>query len=78
MGPLLIEDADELIEAGLLLQEVPGRRLGGFLLQRQMHALMPTVLLGMARLDALDVDPQAQPPNRKPGQSEEGVGAGKG
>ena len=33
------------IEPGLLLQEVLGGGLGGFLLQRQMHALMAAVLL---------------------------------
>jgi hypothetical protein len=29
MGSLFVEDLDELIEAALLLQEVPGSRLGG-------------------------------------------------
>src|ERR1700680_1313759 len=78
MGALLVEGADELIEARLLLQEVPGGGLGGFLLERQMHALMPAVLLRMAGLDALDADTQAQPPDRELGQSEERVGTGKG
>src|SRR6202163_400400 len=78
MGSLLVEGADELIEARLLLQEVPGGGLGGFLLERQMHALMPAVLLRMAGLDALDADTQAQPPDRELGQSEERVGTGKG
>jgi hypothetical protein len=50
MWPLLVEGGNELIEAGLLLQEVLGRRFGGFLLERQMHALMAAVLLGMAGL----------------------------
>ena len=57
MGALLIVKLDEVIEAALLLQEVEGGRLGGFLLERQMHALVSAVLLRMARLDALDVDP---------------------
>ena len=62
MGPLLVEAIDEAIEAGLLLQQVFGRGLGGFLLERQVHALVSTVLLRVAGLDALDLDPQAQPP----------------
>lgn len=78
MRALLVEDADELIEPGLLLQEVLRGRLGGFLLERQMHALMATVLLRMPRLDALDVDPQAQPPHREARQAKQGIGAGKG
>src|SRR5437762_7082159 len=78
MGPLLVEGGDELIETRLLLQEVLGGRLGGLLLERQMHALMAAVLLRVARLDAFDVDPQPQPPHRQAGEAEEGVGAGKG
>jgi hypothetical protein len=30
-----------------------------------VHALVPAVLLGMSRLDALDLDAQAQPPDRQ-------------
>ena len=48
-----------LIEPSLLVQEVLGGRLGGFILQRQMHALMATVLLRMSGLDALEVDPKS-------------------
>ena len=54
MRPFLIEFLNESIELGLLLQNVGGRRTGGFFLQGQMHAFMTTVLLGMARPDALD------------------------
>ena len=53
-------------------------RLGRFLLQGQMHALMPAVLLWIAGLDALDADPEAQPPDRELAQTEEGVAAGEG
>ena len=60
---LMVEDVDKVIEAGLLLQEVGGGRLGGFFLQRKMHALVATVLLGMARTDAFDADTQAEPPD---------------
>ena len=43
----VVEDLDEIIEAGLLLQEVRGRRLGGFFLQGEMHAFMTAILLGI-------------------------------
>lgn len=39
---------------------------------------MAAVLLGMARLDTLDVDAQAQPPYGKLGQVEQRIGAGEG
>jgi hypothetical protein len=35
-----------------------------------MHALMTAVLLGMTRLDALDADSQAKPPDRQLAQME--------
>ena len=54
MRSLLVVALDEAIELRLLLQEVLRRRFGGFLLQRQMHALVPAVLLRIAGLDALD------------------------
>jgi hypothetical protein len=34
---------------------------------------MATVLLGASRLDALDLNPQSEPPDRELGQPEEGV-----
>jgi hypothetical protein len=71
VGSLLVEGIDELIEAGLLLEEVFSSWLGGFLLESQMHALVAPVLLRVAGLDALDADPEAQPPDRKLRQSEE-------
>src|ERR1700681_2494933 len=40
-----------------------------------MHALVPAVLLRVAGLDALDADPQPQPPHRELAQTEEGTGA---
>jgi len=76
--PLLIEALDEAIEASLLLQEVLRCRARGLLLQRQVHALVPTVLLGIAWLDALDRDTQSQPPHRELAQAEEGAEAGEG
>jgi len=48
-----------------MLQYVRGRRFRRFLLQGQMHPLVPTVLLRMARLDPLDLNAQSQPPHRE-------------
>jgi hypothetical protein len=59
---LVIEDLDKFVEAGLLLQEVGGRRLRGFFLQDEMHTLMTTVLLRRTWLDPFDADPQTEPP----------------
>ena len=78
MRPLLVKGGDELIEPGLLLQEFLGGRLGGLLLERQVHALVPPVLLGVTWLDALDADAQPQPPDRQLGEAEQGVGTDKG
>ena len=50
MRPLPVELLDEGIEARLLLQDVGRGRLGGFLLQGQMHALVPPVLLRDGRV----------------------------
>ena len=65
----VVEDLDELVEAGLLLQEIWSRRFGGFFFQGQMHALMTAILLRMARLDAFDADAEAQPPHGELAQS---------
>src|SRR5436190_1023249 len=72
---LLVEDSDELIEPGLLLQEVLARGLGGFFLERQVHAFVATVLLWVSGLDALDANAYAQPPHRELGEAEEGAAA---
>ena len=39
----MIEDFDEIVEAGLVPQEVGRGRLGGSFLQRKMHAFMAAV-----------------------------------
>jgi hypothetical protein len=44
-GRSLVEALDKGIEAHLLLQDVRSGGLGRFLLQRQVHAFVPTVLL---------------------------------
>jgi len=56
VGTFVVEDLDELIEPGLLLQKIPGRRLGGFFLQREMHAFVAAVLLWVTWLDPFDAD----------------------
>ena len=56
MGPLVVVNLDEVIETFLLLQEVECGRLGSFLLQSEMHALVAAVLLWIAWLDALQLD----------------------
>jgi hypothetical protein len=56
---LSVEGIDELIEPCLLLQEVLGRGFCGLSLEGQVHALVASVLLRVAGLDALDVDTQA-------------------
>ena len=56
MGTLIVVNLDELIKAFLLLQKIERSWLGGLFLEGQVHALMASVLFGMARLDTLDVD----------------------
>ncbi len=41
-----------------------------------MHAFMTPVLLRVARLDALDLDAEAQPPDRQLAEVEQRVGGG--
>ena len=43
----------------LLLEHVGHRRFGRFALQREVHALMASVLLRVARLDPFDLDAEA-------------------
>src|SRR5215469_3395184 len=43
-----------------------------------MHALMAAVLLWMTRLDSLDGNAEAQPPDGKSAQVEETIGRGEG
>jgi hypothetical protein len=53
------------VEARLLLKKIGGRRLGGFFFQSEVHAFMTAVLLRVTRLDALDPNAQAEPPDRE-------------
>ena len=59
MRAFVVELFDEGVELGLLLKQVGAGGASGFFLQRQMHAFMPAVLLGMTRPDAFDADTQA-------------------
>src|ERR1700733_3770775 len=78
MRSLPVVIVDEGIELGLLLQEVLPRRFGGLFLQGQVHAFVPTILLGISRPDTLDADPEAQPPDRELAEAKEGAVAGEG
>ena len=64
--PLVVVAFKEGIKASLLLEEIGRRRLGRFGLERQMHALVPAVLLRMPELDASDLNPEAEPPDGEP------------
>src|SRR5260370_7325952 len=70
---LVVEDLHELVEPSLLLQKIGSRRLGGFSLQGQMHALMAAVLLRMTRLDPFNANTEPEPPDRKFAQVKQGV-----
>ena len=66
MRPLLVILLDEGVEARLLLQSTfAAAGLVASCLQREMHPLMPAVLLRMAGLDALDLNPETEPPDRQ-------------
>src|SRR5262249_1283214 len=65
-------------EAGLLLEHVGGGWLRGFRLQGEMHAFVAAILLGMTRLDALDVDAEAEPADGEFAEAVQRVGGGKG
>src|SRR3982751_2613996 len=73
-----VELLQEGIEAGLLLKAVHPWRPCCFLLQGQMHAFMPAVLLGMAWFDALDGNAEPEPPHRKPREVVEAIGRSEG
>ena len=75
--PFVVKDFGEFIEAGLLLQEVCGRGLGGFFLQGEMHAFVAAILLRMAGLDAFDTDSQPEPPDGELAQMEQRLGGSK-
>ena len=78
MRSLVVEFLEKIVELGLLLQTVHACGASGFVFEREMHALMPPVLLRMTRLDAFDGDAQTQPPDGEFGEVEQRVGGGEG
>jgi len=63
MGAVLVVQVPELVEGTLLPSErPPGRRTRGDL-EREVHALVASVLLRLAGVDALDPDAQLRPPH---------------
>jgi len=59
MRPFGVELFHESIELGLLLQQIRASGPCRFLLERQVHAFMPPVLLRMTRPNLFDADAQA-------------------
>src|SRR5260370_30261560 len=53
VGPVVVVDGAERVEAALLLSEGGRRRAGGFRVQGAMHALVAAVLLRLSPLDPL-------------------------
>jgi len=74
MRTLPVEDVHELVEAGLLLEEVGGGRFRGLLFPGEMHAFVAAILLRMARLDALNANAEAKPPDGKFAEVEQSIG----
>jgi len=66
MGRFVVEDLDQLVEAGLLLKKIGGGGFGRFFFQGEVHAFVTAVLLGMSWRDGFNADSQAQPPHREP------------
>src|SRR5438094_912970 len=62
---LLVIDA-EVVEASLLAAQVRPGGPSRLVLEGAMEALMPSVLLGVARLDQLGRDTEPDPPHREP------------
>ena len=75
---LVTEDRDEVIEAGLLGQEMSHGGLACFFLQGEGHAFVASVVLGRAGLDAFDPNAPAQPPAGPFAEMEEGRSGSEG
>ena len=75
MRTLLVEDLHELVEADLLLEEV-GEAAGlvALFFQGEVHAFVAAILLRMARLDALNANVEAKPPDGKFAEVEQSMG----
>ena len=65
MRTFVVELVREGVEGALLTSGVGGGRRRRLLLEREVHALMPRVLLRLTGLDALETDAQTYPPDRE-------------
>ena len=75
MRPLGIEAIAKPIKASLLGRQGPTRGTCGLGLERAMHALVPTILFRMRRLDELGLNAEPDPPDRERGEATEGTGS---
>jgi hypothetical protein len=71
----LIEQREEIVKPGLLLERIRGGGLGGFAFQREMHPLVAAVLLRVAGPDAFELDAEPQPPDGELAQAVQRVSA---
>ena len=76
MRALLVASLQKRIEARLLLQHVRRCGMCRFGLQGEVQALVPAILFGMARRDALERDPQPQPPHGELAQAVQSMRGG--
>jgi hypothetical protein len=74
MGPEFVVLAPEGIEAALLVPAGRGRGARRRPLERPVHPLVAAVLLRLARLDQLGIDPQPHPPDAELGEAAERPG----
>ena len=75
--PLVVELESEGVKEALLGTGVSGRGPGRLGLEGSVHALVPSVLLGMGGLYQLRADAQADPPDREAREAADGRGGGK-
>src|SRR3546814_20989852 len=68
MRPFVIELLAEEVEPALLVGRGCFRRIAGFALERAVHALVAAVLLRLARIDPLPLNPPLRPARREPRQ----------
>ncbi len=73
MRAFVVKLGPEPIEPALLRAQAPGRGARGFGFERAMHAFMPAILLGLARLDELGQNAQAHPPGGELPEARQGV-----
>ena len=65
----VVVGASEAVEDALLYGEVGGGWFGGASFESTVHAFMSSVLLRIARRDALVCDAELEPPNVQPSQA---------